>query len=140
MLDRDEDMMISGGRHPFYYKYKVGFTKEGLLKVVEIHIYNNAGYSMDLSGSVVVRAMFHFENAYKVPVSNVYGYTCITNLPSNTAFRGFGGPQGMYAAENIMWDVADYLGMDVNKVTLPFGSSYVNPQDFQSSFLISFCA
>ncbi|XP_043271749.1 xanthine dehydrogenase isoform X2 [Venturia canescens] len=117
MLDRDEDMMISGGRHPFMFKYKVGFTKEGLLKVVEIYIYNNAGYSMDLSHSVLERAMFHFENAYKVPVSNVYGYGCITNLPSNTAFRGFGGPQGMFAAENIMWDVANYLGVEMAKLS-----------------------
>ena len=116
MLDRDEDMMITGGRHPFYHKYKVGFSKEGLLKVVEIHIYNNAGNTQELSVSVMERSMFHFENAYKIPVSNVYGYVCITNLPSNTAFRGFGGPQGMFAAENIMWDIAEYLGMDAAKV------------------------
>ncbi|XP_012285983.1 xanthine dehydrogenase [Orussus abietinus] len=117
MLDRDEDMMISGTRHPFMFKYKAGFNNDGRIQVVEIHIYNNAGYSLDLSRSVLERAMFHFENAYKVPVSNVYGYMCKTNLPSNTAFRGFGGPQGMFAAENIVHDIADYLNMDVTKVS-----------------------
>lgn len=60
--------------------------------------------------------MFHFENSYKIPVSEVYGYVCKTNLPSNTAFRGFGGPQGMFLAENIIRQIADYLGLDVVKV------------------------
>lgn len=60
--------------------------------------------------------MFHFENSYKIPVSEVYGYVCKTNLPSNTAFRGFGGPQGMFFAENIIRQIADYLGLDVVKV------------------------
>ncbi|XP_008556718.1 xanthine dehydrogenase [Microplitis demolitor] len=117
MLDRDEDMMISGARHPFMFKYKVGFTKDGLIKGVEIKIYNNGGYSVDLSVSVLERSMFHCENAYKFPVINVTGYACMTNLPSNTAFRGFGGPQGMFAAENIMWDIANYLGMEPAKVS-----------------------
>lgn len=62
--------------------------------------------------------MFHFENAYKVPASRVFGYACKTNLPSNTAFRGFGGPQGMFAAENIIHHIADYLGLDVVKVCI----------------------
>ena len=57
--------------------------------------------------------MFHFENAYKVPNARVYGYACRTNLPSNTAFRGFGGPQGMFAAEHIIRHIADFLGKDV---------------------------
>lgn len=60
--------------------------------------------------------MFHFENAYKIPVVEVYGYVCKTNLPSNTAFRGFGGPQGMFVAENIIQQIADYLKLDVAKV------------------------
>ncbi|KAG7188931.1 hypothetical protein KM043_008532 [Ampulex compressa] len=113
MLDRDEDMMISGTRHPFYYRYKVGFNGDGRIKVVEIHIYNNGGYSYDLSTSVLERAMFHFENSYKIPVADVYGYVCKTNLPSNTAFRGFGGPQGMFAGETIMRHVAEYLRLDI---------------------------
>ncbi|XP_050457296.1 xanthine dehydrogenase isoform X2 [Cataglyphis hispanica] len=117
MLDRDEDMMISGTRHPFLFKYKVGFNNDGLIKVAKVHIYNNAGYSHDLSIAVLERAMFHFENSYKIPVSEVYGYVCKTNLPSNTAFRGFGGPQGMFLAENIIRQIADYLGLDVVKLS-----------------------
>lgn len=60
--------------------------------------------------------MFHFENSYKIPVSEVYGYVCKTNLPSNTAFRGFGGPQGMFLAETIIRQIAEYLNLDVVKV------------------------
>ncbi|KAL2731325.1 xanthine dehydrogenase [Vespula squamosa] len=116
MLDRDEDMMMMGTRHPFHFKYKVGFKKNGLMDVVEIHIYNNAGYSVDLSSSILERTMFHFENAYKIPVTHAYGYLCKTNLPSNTAFRGFGGPQGMFAAENIIRHIAEFLELDVIKV------------------------
>lgn len=117
MLDRDEDMMISGTRHPFLFKYKVGFNNAGLIKVAKVHIYNNAGYSHDLSIAVLERAMFHFENSYRIPVSEVYGYVCKTNLPSNTAFRGFGGPQGMFLTENIIRQIADYLGLDVVKLS-----------------------
>ncbi|XP_012253844.2 xanthine dehydrogenase isoform X2 [Athalia rosae] len=113
MLDRDEDMLITGTRHPFYYKWKIGFDNDGLIKVAQVHIYSNAGYSRDLSASVLERAMFHFENAYKIPAVDVYGFMCRTNLPSNTAFRGFGGPQGMFLAENMIHQVADFLKADV---------------------------
>lgn len=117
MLDRDEDMLITGTRHPFLFKYKVGFNNAGLIKVVRLHIYNNAGYSYDLSIPVLERAMFHFENSYRIPVSEIYGYVCKTNLPSNTAFRGFGGPQGMFVTENIIRQIADYLELDVVKLS-----------------------
>ncbi|XP_046738971.1 xanthine dehydrogenase isoform X2 [Diprion similis] len=117
MLDRDEDMMISGTRHPFYYKWKIGFNSDGLIKVAQVYIYNNAGYSADLSSSILERALFHFENAYKIPSVDLYGYMCKTNLPSNTAFRGFGGPQGMFVAENMIRQVADFLKMDTVKVS-----------------------
>ncbi|XP_046415103.1 xanthine dehydrogenase isoform X1 [Neodiprion fabricii] len=117
MLDRDEDMMISGTRHPFYYKWKIGFNSDGLIKVAQVYIYNNAGYSADLSSSILERALFHFENAYRIPSVDLYGYMCKTNLPSNTAFRGFGGPQGMFVAENMIRQVADFLKMDTVKVS-----------------------
>ncbi|XP_015117328.1 xanthine dehydrogenase [Diachasma alloeum] len=117
MLDRDEDMMMTGTRHPFMHRYKVGFTKEGRIKGAKIDIFCNAGCSMDLSVSVLERSMFHCENAYKFPVTHVTGTACLTNLPSNTAFRGFGGPQGMFVAENIVWDVANYLGLEPAKVS-----------------------
>ncbi|XP_065371332.1 xanthine dehydrogenase [Calliphora vicina] len=112
MLDRDEDMMITGTRHPFLFKYKIAFTSEGRLTGCYIECYNNAGWSMDLSFSVLERAMFHFENCYKIPNIKVGGWVCKTNLPSNTAFRGFGGPQGMFAGEHIIRDVARILGKD----------------------------
>ncbi|XP_025989254.1 xanthine dehydrogenase isoform X1 [Solenopsis invicta] len=117
MLDRDEDMMISGTRHPFLFKYKVGFDNDGRIKVAKVYIYNNGGISHDLSVSVLERAMFHFENSYKIPVSEVYGYVCKTNLPSNTAFRGFGGPQGMFVAETVIRQIADYLHLDIVKLS-----------------------
>ncbi|KAM8705161.1 hypothetical protein ACLKA7_009592 [Drosophila subpalustris] len=113
MLDRDEDMLITGTRHPFLFKYKVGFTREGLITACDIECYNNAGWSMDLSFSVLERAMSHFENCYRIPNVRVAGWVCKTNLPSNTAFRGFGGPQGMFAGEHIIRDVARVVGRDV---------------------------
>ncbi|XP_058793018.1 xanthine dehydrogenase-like [Phymastichus coffea] len=116
-LDRDEDMMITGTRHPFLFKYKVGFTNEGIIKVLEIYVYANAGCSLDLSKPAVFRAMTHVENAYKIPVIKVIGKLCKTNLPSNTAFRGFGGPQGMFAGETIIRHIAEYLHKDTVKIS-----------------------
>ena len=101
MLDRDDDMVVTGTRHPFLGRYKVGFTETGKLTALEMDLYSNAGCTMDLSFSVMGRAMFHATNSYKIdgPL-RVKGHVCKTNLPSNTAFRGFGGPQGMIMAEN----------------------------------------
>ncbi|XP_038214849.1 xanthine dehydrogenase [Zerene cesonia] len=121
MLDRDEDMMMTGTRHPFLIKYKVAVTKEGKIVGAVVNIYNNGGYSLDLSGPVLDRALFHFENSYYIPNSEVTGYICKTNLPSNTAFRGFGGPQGMFGGENMISDIAYKLGKDpieIRKINL----------------------
>ncbi|KAG5876925.1 hypothetical protein JTB14_007388 [Gonioctena quinquepunctata] len=112
MLDRDEDMLMVGTRHPFYCKYKVAFNDEGKILGCDAELYSNAGYSNDLSYAVMEKALTHFENAYHIPVITVKGFLCKTNLPSNTAFRGFGGPQGMYLGECIAQHVADYLKMD----------------------------
>ena len=92
-FQRYEDMMSTGGRHPFMAKYKVGFTKEGVVTALDIDMYSNAGYSIDLSISVMDRALFHMDNAYLIPNIRGVGHVCKTNLPTNTAFRGFGGPQ-----------------------------------------------
>ncbi|OVA19419.1 Aldehyde oxidase/xanthine dehydrogenase [Macleaya cordata] len=100
ILDRDIDMMISGQRHSFLGKYKVGFTNEGRLLALDLEIYNNAGNSLDLSQAVLERAMLHSDNVYDIPNVRIKGRVCYTNMPSNTAFRGFGGPQGMLIAEN----------------------------------------
>uniref|UniRef100_A0AAX7VVT5 Xanthine dehydrogenase n=1 Tax=Astatotilapia calliptera TaxID=8154 RepID=A0AAX7VVT5_ASTCA len=115
MLDRDEDMLITGGRHPFYGKYKVGFLNSGRVVALDVTYYGNAGNSMDLS-QIVERALFHMENSYRVPNIRGRGFLCRTNLPSNTAFRGFGGPQGMMVAENWMTDVAQSLGKSPEEV------------------------
>ncbi|XP_071454952.1 xanthine dehydrogenase isoform X2 [Hetaerina americana] len=116
MLDRDEDMIASGGRHPFYGKYSIGFSKEGKLLACDIEFYNNAGHSLDLSASVLERAIFHFQNAYKIPNIRCKAACCKTNLPSNTAFRGFGGPQGMFFAENMISDISALLNVDPAQV------------------------
>ena len=96
MLDRDEDILVTGYRHPFLGKYKIGFNNDGKIKAAEIEIYNNCGSTLDLSASVLDRALFHITNAYYVPNIILKGRCCRTNLPSNTAFRGFGSPQGRF--------------------------------------------
>ncbi|KAK5847441.1 hypothetical protein PBY51_016565 [Eleginops maclovinus] len=116
MLDRDEDMLISGGRHPFYGKYKVGFLNSGKVVALDVSYYSNAGNSMDLSQSVMERALFHMENSYSLTNIRGRGFVCRTNLPSNTAFRGFGGPQGMMVTESWITDVAQSLGKPAEEV------------------------
>ncbi|KAK7429576.1 hypothetical protein QQZ08_003955 [Neonectria magnoliae] len=113
MLSREEDMVISGQRHPFLGRYKVGVNKDGKIQAVECAIYNNAGWTFDLSASVCERAMTHVDGCYRIPNMHVTGRLCKTNTMSNTAFRGFGGPQGMFIAETYMEEVADRLGMPV---------------------------
>lgn len=103
---------MTGTRHPFYFKYRFACTKDGLITACKLKIYNNAGYSRDLSLSVLERAMFHFQNCYNIPNVHVEGYCCKTNTPSNTAFRGFGGPQGMFVGEQIIREVAILCKMD----------------------------
>ncbi|XP_027866259.1 xanthine dehydrogenase/oxidase isoform X1 [Xiphophorus couchianus] len=116
MLDRDEDMLITGGRHPFYGKYKVGFLQSGKVVALDVSFYSNSGNSMDLSQAIMERALFHMENSYRIPNVRGQGFMCRTNLPSNTAFRGFGGPQGMMVAENWITDVAHSLGHSPEEV------------------------
>lgn len=110
VLDRDEDMSITGHRHPFMARYKVGYTKEGRMVGWDVALYNNAGNSMDLSHSIMDRALMHLESCYKIPHLRAKGELCLTNLPSNTAYRGFGGPQGMVIAEMIIDRIAANLG------------------------------
>jgi len=111
ILDRDVDMASSGGRHPFLGRYKVGCKKDGTITALDITLYSNAGNSTDLSNAVMDRALFHIDNVYKLPAVRCVGFTCRTNLASNTAFRGFGGPQGLMFAENWITDVAKICGM-----------------------------
>jgi xanthine dehydrogenase molybdopterin binding subunit/xanthine dehydrogenase small subunit len=110
-LNRDQDMMITGKRHPFLAKFRVGFDKEGSLLAAKIDIYSNGGWSLDLSRAVTDRALFHLDNAYYIPHVAFTGTVAKTNLASNTAFRGFGGPQGMFVIEEIIDRVARRTGL-----------------------------
>ncbi|XP_063595741.1 xanthine dehydrogenase/oxidase-like [Penaeus indicus] len=112
MLDRDEDMLITGTRHPFLGRWKVGFTAEGVFTAMDMEFYANAGCSANQSLDVVQKAMLSMDNVYRCKNRRVTGYACKTNLPSNTAFRGFGGPQGMMFTEDMVSRTADFLGMD----------------------------
>ncbi|MBS0339031.1 MAG: xanthine dehydrogenase molybdopterin binding subunit [Proteobacteria bacterium] len=111
-LDRDDDFMITGRRHCFWYEYEVGYDDEGRVLGAEITMVSRAGHSADLSGPVMTRAICHFDNAYWLPDVSMHGYSGKTNTQSNTAFRGFGGPQGAIAIENIMDSIARNLGKD----------------------------
>ena len=110
-VNRDLDMMLTGKRHPFLAKYKVGFDHEGHLLGAKIELFSNGGWSLDLSMPVTDRAMFHLDNAYYIPAVEFSGRVAKTNLASNTAFRGFGGPQGMLVIEEIIDRVARRLGV-----------------------------
>lgn len=116
MLNRDEDIMTSGQRHPFLARWKVAVNKDGKLQALDADLFCNAGWSQDLSGAVLDRALSHVDGCYLFPNIHVRGRVAKTNTVSNTAFRGFGGPQGMFIAETYMSEVADHLGMPVEKL------------------------
>jgi xanthine dehydrogenase large subunit len=110
--DRDDDMMITGKRHDFHYTYEAGFSDDGTLEGVSVDMTSRCGFSADLSGPVMTRAVCHFDNAYWLSDVAIAGFCGKTNTQSNTAFRGFGGPQGAFAIEYIIDDVARSLGVD----------------------------
>lgn len=116
MLNRDEDIMTSGQRHPFLARWKVAVNKDGKLQALDANVFNNGGCTQDLSAAVVDRGLSHCDGCYKIPNVHVRGRICKTNTVSNTAFRGFGGPQGLFIAECYMEEVADCLGMPVDKL------------------------
>ncbi|HEY9067845.1 MAG TPA: xanthine dehydrogenase molybdopterin binding subunit, partial [Burkholderiaceae bacterium] len=111
-LDRDDDFLITGRRHCFWYEYEVGYDDEGRVLGAEVTMVSRAGHSADLSGPVMTRALCHFDNAYWLPEVAMHGYSGRTHTQSNTAFRGFGGPQGAIAIENILDTIARRLGRD----------------------------
>ena len=117
-LDRDDDFMITGKRHPFAYEYTAGFDDTGRLCGLKLMMAVNCGFSADLSGPVADRAVFHADNAYFLQDVAVASYRCKLNTQSHTAFRGFGGPQGMIVIEAIMGDIARCLLMDPLDVRL----------------------
>ena len=111
-LDRDMDMIVTGKRHDFLGDYDVGFDAEGRVLALTVMIASRCGYSADLSGPVNDRAMFHLDNAYHLEHVEIVSHRCKTHTVSNTAFRGFGGPQGMMVIERILDDIAYALGRD----------------------------
>jgi xanthine dehydrogenase molybdopterin binding subunit len=109
-VNRDLDMMLTGKRHPFLAKFKVGYNADGDLLAAKIELISNGGWSLDLSMPVTDRAVFHLDNSYFIPAVEFSGQVAKTNLASNTAFRGFGGPQGMLVIEEIIDRIARRLG------------------------------
>jgi xanthine dehydrogenase large subunit len=110
--DRDDDMTATGKRHDFVVEYEVGYNSDGRIEAVKATYGARAGFSSDLSGPVTDRALFHADNAYYYPAVRVNSLPLYTNTVSNTAFRGFGGPQGMVACERWIEDIAYDLGKD----------------------------
>lgn len=115
-LDRDIDMESTGKRHPFFAKYKVGYQPDGTLRAADIKLYSDGGWSLDLSLPVNDRGLFHLDNAYYIPHVRFRGQVAKTNVTSHTAFRGFGGPQGMLVIEEILGRIATRLGLPPEQI------------------------
>ena len=111
-MDRDDDILITGKRHDFHSDYEVGFNNRGVIEGVKIKLASRCGISPDLSGAINSRALLHIDNAYYLSDISVENYLCKTNTSSSTAFRGFGGNQGMMVIENIIDNVARFLSKD----------------------------
>ncbi len=111
-LDRDDDIIITGKRHEFYSDYEVGFNDDGEIKALKLKLASNCGMSPDLSYAINERALLHVDNAYFISNLEVDNYLCKTNISTSTAFRGFGGNQGMMAIENIIDNISRYLNKD----------------------------
>ena len=115
-LHRMEDMRMTGKRHPYSSDYKIGFDKDLKIVAYEVTFYQNAGASADLSPPVLERTLFHCTNSYFVPNVTATAYSCRTNLPPNTAFRGFGGPQGMFVIESAIAHAAEKLDISAAEI------------------------
>jgi xanthine dehydrogenase large subunit len=132
-LSKDDDMEITGKRHPFKVHYEIGFSQEGLINALSVQLYADGGAYTDLSPSILDRAMFHVDGCYFIPHTSIEGFVCKTNHHSNTAFRGFGGPQGTFVIESIIEDIAQFLKKDSadirilnlykNKQQTPYGQN-----------------
>ena len=115
-LTRQLDMMLTGKRHPFLARYSAGFAADGRITALRLFLYSDGGWSLDLSEPIMWRAMFHCDNAYHVPALEVIGRVCLTHKTSQTAFRGFGGPQGMLVIEEVLAQAAHRLSLPVEVV------------------------
>ncbi len=120
-VNRDDDMMITGKRHDFRIDYEAGFDDEGRILGIDVTLASRCGYSTDYSGPVNDRAVLHIDNCYYLPNLSIISHRCKTNMQSATAFRGFGGPQGMFGIETVIEQIARKIGKDpleVRKVNL----------------------
>jgi len=115
-VDRDDDMIMTGKRHDFLFDYEVGFKNNGEILALKIMMASRCGISPDLSGAINDRAIYHIDNAYFLPNIEINSYRCKTNTVSNTAFRGFGGPQGMFCIENIIENIAQKLKIEASEI------------------------
>ncbi len=115
-LDRDLDMMLTGKRHPFYGRFEVGYDENGHLNAARIMLVSDGGWALDLSESITDRGLFHLDNAYYIPACDFTGRVAKTNVTSHTAFRGFGGPQGMVVIEEILDRIARRLRLPPEQV------------------------
>jgi len=111
VLSRADDLTMTGKRHPYSSDFKLGLTKDGAILALEVRHFQNAGAFVDLSPAVLERTLFHSTNAYRVPNARIRAVACRTNLPPSTAFRGFGGPQGMFVMECALARAAEALGV-----------------------------
>jgi len=116
VLHRMDDMRMTGKRHPYRSDYKIGLTKDLKICAYEVHFYQNAGAAADLSPAVMERTLFHATNSYFVPNVTTTAYSCKTHLPPNTAFRGFGGPQGMFVIESAIARAAAEIGVSAREI------------------------
>jgi xanthine dehydrogenase large subunit len=116
MLNRHDDMRMTGKRHPYASSFKIGLTKDLKIKAFEAEFLQNSGAAADLSPAIAERTLFHATNSYFIPNVKTTVYSCKTNLPPNTAFRGFGGPQGMFVIESAIAKAADALAIDKSKI------------------------
>ena len=110
-LPRVLDMVLTGKRHPFLARFEAGLSKDGLIEALRLQLYSDGGWSLDLSDPILWRALFHADNAYYLPNVDLMGLVCKTHKTSQTAFRGFGGPQGMLVIEDILDRAARTLGL-----------------------------
>jgi xanthine dehydrogenase large subunit len=115
-LTRALDIAITGKRHPYLAKYSAGFSPDGRVEALRVELFSDGGWSLDLSEPIMWRSMFHIDNAYKLPAVEVTGRVCRTHKTSQTAFRGFGGPQGMLVIEEILSRAADALNLPCDVV------------------------
>ncbi len=112
ILHRQDDMRMTGKRHPYTSDFKIGLKNDGTILAYEVTFYQNAGAAADLSPAVLRRSLFHCTNAYYIPNVKAVGYSCRTNLPPNTAFRGFGGPQGKFVIEAAIFKAAEVMHVE----------------------------